>query len=224
MRVRQVLRRLGWRVWSDWPQEMYQRPCYQQRLSKVQEHFRERLDSAPAGPIRVLSICAGDGRDVIGVLSSHPRRTDVTAHLVELDRKSVALGMRQAASARLEKSVSFICGDATQYATYKNIVPADIILVCGVWAHVPPDQRALLVAGIASLCKAGGAVIWTRGVLPGVNRLQQIQTHFAALSWEPVCVSLTPNRRWAVATYRYLGLPRELPVSGRFFRFQRRAG
>jgi SAM-dependent methyltransferase len=224
MQMRQVLRRLGWRVWSDWPQEVYQRQTYQQRLLKVQEHFAECLDNAPPGPVRVLSICAGDGRDVIGVLSSHPRQTDVTAWLVESNRQSIAIGTRQAASAGLATTVNFVSGDATLYETYKDIAPADIILVCGVWGHVAPDQRALLVASIASLCKPDGVVIWTRGLWPNMSGLQEIQSHFAGADWDKVRVTNTPDQKWAVATYGYTGPPHQLPTSGRLFRFQRRAG
>jgi hypothetical protein len=53
------------------------------RLAAVQDRVREALDSAPAGPLRVVSLCAGQGRDLLGVLPHHPRRDDVTARLVE---------------------------------------------------------------------------------------------------------------------------------------------
>jgi hypothetical protein len=33
----------------------------------------------------VISLCAGQGRDLLGVLADHPRREDVRARLVELD-------------------------------------------------------------------------------------------------------------------------------------------
>ena len=56
----------------------------QLRLAAVQAHIRRALGARPPGAIRVVSICAGQGRDLLEVLVDHPRRADVTAHLVEL--------------------------------------------------------------------------------------------------------------------------------------------
>ena len=62
----------------------------------MQGHLRAELDRAPAGHVRLISLCAGQGRDVIGVLTGHPRRDDVRARLVELDERNVALARRAA--------------------------------------------------------------------------------------------------------------------------------
>ena len=64
----------------------------------AQGHLRAGLERAPAGDVRLISLCAGQGRDVIGVLTRHPRRHDVRARLVELDERNAALA-RQAAQA-----------------------------------------------------------------------------------------------------------------------------
>ena len=44
------------------------------RLSWVQERIRAALDETPPGPIRLISMCAGQGHDVLGALPDHPRR------------------------------------------------------------------------------------------------------------------------------------------------------
>ena len=44
-----------------------------QRLVAVQAQIAAALDGAPPGPLRAVSICAGQGRDLIGVLREHPR-------------------------------------------------------------------------------------------------------------------------------------------------------
>ena len=224
MKLRQWLRRFGSGEWGGWPEQAYQRDAYQQRLSAVQEHLAECLDTAPPGPVHIISICAGDGRDVIGVLESHPRRDDVSAWLVESNEQSVDFGIRRAQSAGLERTVNFVNEDATDYVTYRNMAPADIVLVCGVWGHVPTPERKPLVRAIASLCKPNGVVIWTRGVSKGLAQLREIQSHFVGPSWEEVRLHLTPDKWWGVASHRYYGPPVERPESGRIFNFQRTAG
>jgi len=59
------------------------------RLRMVQDRISEALSDAPPGRIRVVSVCAGQGRDLLGVLPEHPRRDDVVARLVELDTSNV---------------------------------------------------------------------------------------------------------------------------------------
>ena len=53
------------------------------RLRCVQSHLSDAIDRAPAGRVQLVSLCAGQGRDVIGVLAHHHRRGDVHAVLVE---------------------------------------------------------------------------------------------------------------------------------------------
>ena len=102
--------------------------------------------------------------------------------------------------------------------------PADLVLLCGVWGHVPVSDRKELVRALASICKAGGLVIWTRGVRKGMIRLRQIQSLFAAPLWQQVRANLTPDKNWAIVTHRYCGPPMELPASGRIFHFRTGAG
>ena len=224
MKLRQLVRRLRPSGWSGWPEKAYRRDRYQQRLLAVQEHLAECLDFALHSPVQILSICAGDGRDVIGVLRSHPRPKNAAAWLVELDRQSVAAGVRHATSVGLEHAVTFLNDDATDFATFTNIPPSDIVLVCGVWGHVPVAERARLVRALAAFCKPNGAAIWTRGLTLGLAQLREIQSQFVGPSWEEVRLQFTPDNRWGVATHRYRGPPVERPTSGRIFNFQCTAG
>ncbi len=224
MNLRTLWAKLRTGVWSGWPEKAYQQPGYQQRLTAVQEHLVEYLDEAPPGPIRILSMCAGDGRDVIGAVRSHRRRKDVAACLVELNSQSVELGRGYLANAGLDRTLKFINGDATVYATYQNMGPADIVLVCGVWGHVPPNEKSMLVRAITTLCKPGGTVIWTRGTSKGIARVREIEALFAGSWWDKARVTYTPDAAWAVASYRYCGPAQELPTDGQIFHFQKNAG
>jgi hypothetical protein len=55
-----------------------------------------RARTCTAGEVRLISLCAGQGRDLIGVLTGHPRRDDVRARLVELDERNVVLARQVA--------------------------------------------------------------------------------------------------------------------------------
>jgi hypothetical protein len=68
------------RDWLEWHRD-YDDPgsLLSRRLELVQGYLRAELDRAPAGGVRLISLCAGQGRDVIGVLAGHPRRDDVCA-------------------------------------------------------------------------------------------------------------------------------------------------
>jgi hypothetical protein len=206
--------------WNGWPAEAYRSESYRQRLGEVQAHITECLDLAPPGRVRLVSMCAGDGRDVVGVLRGHPRREDVHALLVESDAESVARGAAASVEAGLGRQVRFEVGDATDFSTYVGHVPCDLMLVCGVWGHVPPDQRPRLVAGLGSLVAPGGAVVWTRGVSGGRMRFDEIEQHFAPQEWELARLTMTRDQQWAVATHRHVGAPQR----GRMFTFVANAG
>jgi hypothetical protein len=60
------------RDWLQWHKEYDTWPELQKRLHLVQSHISGCLTSLPPGPISVISVCAGDGRDLCGVLSMHP--------------------------------------------------------------------------------------------------------------------------------------------------------
>ena len=66
---------MDWHEWHD----AYDTPdsYLGRRLALVQSRVRLALDDAPPGPLTAVSVCAGQGRDLIGVLAEHPRRGDV---------------------------------------------------------------------------------------------------------------------------------------------------
>jgi hypothetical protein len=222
--LRNWIARVGRNTWNNWPKRAYERASYRQRLAAVEFHLRESLDLAPAGQVRIIALCAGDGRDVINVVGSHPRCHEVSAWLVEADGNSIQTGTSWARAAGLQDNVRFLHCDATSYATYLGIAPADILLVCGVWGHVPPEERNSVIDACKAICRPGGVVIWTRGVRLGMARLHEICHLFTPSTWEQVRLTVTSTAKWAVATHRLLESAEKLPTSGRIFHFRTAAG
>src|SRR6476660_2079079 len=131
------------------------------RLRTVQERVRAELDRLPPGPLRVVSMCAGQGHDLLGVLVDHPRRDDVSALLVEYDPRNVAAARVAVADAGLT-AVRIVEGDAGLVDAYAGYAPADLVLACGVFGNVSDADIRRTVDACRGLCRRDGAVIWTR--------------------------------------------------------------
>ena len=109
----------------------------------------------------MVSLCAGQGHDVIGVLPRHPRRDDVRAVLVEADGRNAALARRAAAGHGLSQ-VEVRQADAGVSASFSDVLPADVLLLCGIFGNVSERDIRRTVHAAPALCRAGATVIWTR--------------------------------------------------------------
>lgn len=200
--------------WLDW-HDAYNRPesGLAQRLAEVQAQIAGALDRAPAGPVRVISVCAGQGRDLLGVLSGHRRRDDVRARLVELDPRNVAL-----ARAAAPEGVEVVEGDATVTTAYAGAVPADLVLVCGVFGHATDDDIRRIVEHLPMLCAPGATVIWTRGRFERDIR-PAIRSWFAGAGFSEVAYVTGDDGSWGVGANRLVGEPKPFQAGVRLFTF-----
>ena len=150
------------RDWAAW-HAAYDDPssALTARLERVRGHLRRAIDLAPAGPVRLVSLCAGQGHDVLGVVPGHPRRRDVSALLVESDERNAAAASHRAAAAGLSR-VRVRQADASRPDQFADALPADILLLCGIFGSVSDEDIQRTVAAAPALCSAGATVIWTR--------------------------------------------------------------
>ncbi len=138
------------------------------RLAVVQGYLRRALDEAPMDPDggrRLVSMCAGDGRDVLPVLASHPRGGQVRAVLVELD-PSLSARARSAAGPGVvggRPGVEVRTADAGRAESYRGAGPARVLLACGVFGNISAGDVETTIGALPALLVPGGYVIWTRG-------------------------------------------------------------
>lgn len=158
------------RDWVDW-HTGYERSesWLSRRLGVVQAQLRAALDREPPGEIPLVSLCAGQGRDVVPVVATHGRREDVLARLVELDPANARLAARGVADAGLGR-VEVVEGDAALTSTYGGAVPARIVLACGVFGNITDEDIQHTIDCLPTLCAPGATVIWTRGNRPPDRR------------------------------------------------------
>src|SRR2546428_12880907 len=115
--------------WLRWHAE-YDDPQSQLagRLAIVQGEISAFLDGARPGPIRVIVMCAGDGRDLFGVLERHVRARDVSGRLVEIDPRLAERAQRSA-----PPGLDVVEADAGLTDSYAGVCPADLVMTCGVF-------------------------------------------------------------------------------------------
>jgi Putative methyltransferase len=190
-----------------------------QRLAAVQRQIRAVLDGAPDRTLRVVSACAGQGRDLLEVLATHPARDRVSARLVELDPRNVRIA-RAAAAANGLTAVDVVQADAGAVDSYAGAVPADLVLFCGVFGNIGDADIERTIKALPQFCAPGATVIWTRGrwapnVVASIRRWFD-QAGFAERSFEA-----PDGARWSVGSDRLTADPMPLAPGQRLFTFTR---
>ena len=204
---------MDWRAWHSG----YENPDSElgRRLALVQAQLRAALDRAAPGPIRAISVCAGQGHDVIGVLAEHPRRADVSARLVELDAQNVLLARGAARAAGLD-AVEVITADASITDAYVGAVPADLILICGVFGNIAAADIANTIEHLGQLCAPQATVIWTRHRRPP-DLVPHIRETFEHSGFGEIAFADAPP--FGVGVNRLLVAPRPLQRGVKLFDF-----
>ncbi|BCL37523.1 class I SAM-dependent methyltransferase family protein [Nostoc sp. MS1] len=206
--------------WYEWHDLYKTEPRLQQRLEIVQEFITHSLNASPDGTIRVVSVCAGDGRDLLGTLKNHPRAKDVYARLVELNPQLVERGRATIESLGLAKQIEFVNGDATIASNYVGAVPADIVIVCGVFGNLTDEaQLSRLLDNLRFLSKQGAFVIWTRGHSQGIAHSDTVRRILSASEFAEVNFKLTATGDMGVGIHRYQGENLPQPKEQQLFVF-----
>jgi ubiquinone/menaquinone biosynthesis C-methylase UbiE len=209
-------------LWVQW-HAPYENPAstLSQRLRAVQSMLGAALDEIPGthpGPIRIVSVCAGQGRDVIDVVATHPRGGEVSALLVELDPALVAFARDRADEAGLGDRIRMVEGDASLARLYADDVPADIVLVCGVFGNISAGDIRRTIQAMPGFCVSGGHVIWTRHRRPP-DLTPAIRADFAAAGFTELAFEAPEGTVMAVGHHRLDGATALFDPDQRLFHF-----
>jgi hypothetical protein len=189
------------------------------RLLVVRDLIAAALDEAPPGPVRFVSMCAGQGRDVLTVARRHRRGGDLVGRLVELDPANVAAARATIAGAGLD-GIEVVEGDAGRSDAYLGAAPADLVLACGIFGNVTEEDIRATVEFLPALCAPGATVIWTRGQRED-DLVHTIQDWFTAAGFEARAL-VTPQRvSFGVGAAEFIGTPAPLYPGTTFFTFVR---
>lgn len=179
------------------------------RLRTVQGYLRDELDGRP-GPLRIVSVCAGDGRDVIEVLADRADADRVRAVLIELH--PVLAEQARLAAADLP-AVEVRETDAGTTAAYAGAVPADVLLLVGVLGNVSDGDIERTVRAVPGLCASGALVVWSRGATDD-DRNDRIRGWLAEIGCTELGYGQSSTRRTGGGVVDTQGLPADAAPAG----------
>ncbi|RLK24475.1 putative methyltransferase [Micromonospora sp. M71_S20] len=209
--------RTDWQAWHE-PYADANSPL-SRRLRLVQQHIASWLDERSEERLTVVSACAGQGHDLIGVLAARPDARRLRVTLLEYDAGNVATARAAADRAGLSHLV-IRQADAGQLSSYAGAVPADLVLMVGVFGNISDADVERSVAALPQFCAAGATVIWTRArrtpdLTPAVRRWLRDAAFVEEAFHAP------DDARFSVGVHRFAGTPRPLDATGTLFTFLR---
>ena len=126
---------------------------------------RRRADPGRARPSRPRCnpgavALRGRGRDIATAATGHPRAADLSGCLVELDEELAAAAREHLAT--LGSRLDVRAADAGDPDVWADVVPVDLLLLCGIFGNVPDDDVERTVLASSAIGRPGATVIWTR--------------------------------------------------------------
>lgn len=194
------------------------------RLAVVQRDLRRALAEAPRGEdgiINLISMCAGEGRDVLPVLAEQDGGRGVKAILVEFD----AIMSQRARTAAADLGLSGVevkTADAGTTDTYRDLPPAQVLTVCSVFGNIPEADMRRTVATLPALLAPDGIVIWTRAGRTGHDPSLEVRRVFLNHGFAEMSYTSTTDDTFRIGMYRLTDRPADarLPQQGtRMFAF-----
>ena len=187
------------------------------RLHVVQTQIDAALATMSEGPIRVVSICAGQGHDIVGSLRRFDRRRDVTALLVELDERNADAARQRIAGASLT-GITVKAADAGITDVYQGMVPAHLILACGVFGSLTDRDIERTVGLLPTLASPNAQVVWTANrTAPGL--WDTALTAFDRHGFGEVWTSDRTEERFGVGRHRLTSQPKPFQPGKQMFTF-----
>jgi hypothetical protein len=207
--------------WVAWHRQYEAEGPLSRRLATVQAHIDRILDRGRS-PFRVLSLCSGDGRDLIGPVARHAPSMRVEGRLVELD-PLLAAGARASIAAAGLDGLDVREVDAGAASAADGAVPADLVLLCGIFGNVSDADIQRTIRAAPMLCAPGARVIWTRhrrepDLTPAIRRW------FEESGFEHEAFDAISDSTGSVGVERLVGSIEEFDPGLRLFSFRETTG
>jgi hypothetical protein len=205
------------RDWVEW-HRAYADPASElsQRLAAVVDTVRAVFDRAPDGPIRVLSLCCGEARDLCGAAEGHPRAADLVGGAVELSGGLASIAAQQLA--RAGAPIEVRCADAGRPVHWIDLAPVDLLLLVGIFGNLSDHDVRRTIGAVPAVVRPGGTVVWTRH-RRGEDLTPHIRDWFDEVGCSSTALVSPGVESFAVGAERFEGAVSDAEVPAVLFRF-----
>ena len=177
-----------WQAWhGDYDD---QNSSLSRRLRVVQQRLDE-LVSGEARVQRILSLCSGDGRDIVPVLARQSNKQRPEVVLVELDPALAAAAEHRALDADVAATV--VVGDAGLATTWHDVAPVDLLMLCGIFGNISDADIRTTIDAARGMLTPGGSVIWTRGYFADQDLRPQVRLWFTEAGFTEIVFDAEPT-------------------------------
>jgi ubiquinone/menaquinone biosynthesis C-methylase UbiE len=192
--------------WARWHRD-YDDPssALSKRLELVCRRVDEAIVAVQSPEVRLVSLCSGQGRDVVAALRNHPRRDFVSGLLVDTDSHNVGIARRSLRQADLPR-IEVIQADASNLAVLEDWVPADVLLLCGIFGNISDEDVHRTIDNASRCCAPGAYLIWTRH-LNAPDLTPQIRRWFANAGYEEQSFDSPPDTWVGVGMHKLSANP-----------------
>jgi hypothetical protein len=197
------------RDWQAWHRDYEDADSdLSRRLKVVQAEIRQALPLAPTTDFKVVSICAGQAHDIIGVLSEYSHADTIKGRLVELNPHNVAQIRAKVADLGLDLDV--VEGDAADTSVYEGATPADLVLAVGIFGNISATDVFTTIAALPQFCRPGATVLWSRGRRHKLDITAQIRSRFIDAGFLETAFHAPADANFQIGAGRYEGPAQEL--------------
>lgn len=206
--------------WQEWHSHYDNKDSeLARRLILVQRAIHDCLSEKSDAKYQIIDICAGDGRDLLPVLAQFSDDENIYSYLVEID-EGLSAQARDTAKSDGLRGATVLTGDASRMSAYENTIPANLILLCGVFGNIAMEDVAKIIQSLPQLSKPGARVIWTRN-LRDPEPAKAIRQMFRKNSFKEVRFDVTDGALYGVGVHEYSGEPTKFERDVKLFTFVR---
>jgi hypothetical protein len=206
-----------WVAWHE-PYDDPESPL-SRRLAIVQVLLHEAIAGHAGDRLRILSLCSGDGRDVLPVAGRLRDRTVVSGRLIEAEPTLARQARARAALERLD-GIEVVCGDAARTSNHRGAIPADLVVACGIFGNLSDEDVDRFIDALPLFCAENGSVVWTRHRRQP-DRTPAIRDRFAAAGFDERAFVSPGPEQFSVGWHQRTAGPAEGDLPESLFAFVR---